>query len=74
METECRYDIIYGRDFCSKYGIVLDFEDQMMQVLKTSVPMRPMPNPKQGEIAIAEMLARENDDAFLMQLYDDRKD
>ena len=66
MEADCRYDIIFGRDFCTMYGIVLDFEEQEMHSLSTVVPMREMGKAQPGEISISEMLERDCEDAMLM--------
>ena len=40
MQSKCRYDIIYGHDFCSLYGIVLDFADHEINAHNATIKMR----------------------------------
>ena len=41
FDQNCKYDIILGRDFLRKAGIVLNFSDNTMNWLGTFLPMRP---------------------------------
>ena len=67
MEADCRYDIIFGRDFLSAYGIVIDFEEGKIHSLQASIPMREVP-PKDapGELQFAMILEGENEDSILL--------
>ena len=40
MDADCRCDLISGRDFCSKHGMVLDFETHAMHALDREIKMR----------------------------------
>ena len=74
METECRYDIIFGRDFCTLYGLVLDFDSQTMHSVNTEVPMRIKVPEIHGDVSLVDMLTRDYDDALLMSEYDRDRD
>ena len=40
FDNNCKYDIILGRDFLRKAGIILDFKQNIMKWMETILPMR----------------------------------
>ena len=74
MDAECRYDIIFGRDFCSLYGINLNFQDHEVQAIGIAIPMlTSIPDRQERELTPAEILEREHEDAMLMSAYEDEE-
>ena len=43
--SECRYDVIFGRDLISQMGLILDFKDGYMEWDGQNVVMRAFPDP-----------------------------
>jgi len=74
METEWTYDITFGRDFCTMYGIVMDFEEQIMElkVEGIAVPMRHTLPKERNELPASRILERDNDDSERMQEYESK--
>ena len=79
--SECRYDVIFGRDMISKMGLVLDFKDQYMEwdgqnVAIRAFPDQPIlsgpnqvPDPPIADQMFLDMLEEDlldNDDAYIV--------
>lgn len=73
MTNPCRYDIIFGRDFCCNYGLVLDFESNIISSSHSTVPMREILPQNTEQTPLSTMLQYQNEDAYTMQHYDDNK-
>ena len=67
METECRYDIIFGRDFCTQYGVVMDFDKQEMMASNVMIPMRIIED--NNDVSLAEVLEAYNEDETLLDTF-----
>ena len=71
LHQPCRYDIIFGRDALSKFGITLDFDKHQLDMDGATLSMRNFPaQPGAGEPTIAEAFFVDSLDDDLWDAFD----
>ena len=68
---DCIYNIIFGRDFCARYKIKLDFDSQQIQSEGIMLQMRELPAKLDENLSI--ILEKELHDMYLLQNHDGYK-
>lgn len=71
IETDSCYDVIVGRNVCTLYDIVIDFEQQVMLSSSTMVPMRrKVPLSVVNKFSITQIREHENKNIIITSTYE----
>ena len=70
MQSKCRYDIIYGWDYCSLYCIVLDFVNHEINAHNETIKMQDKISNVTNNISLVTTLSHDHHDAMMMKEYE----
>ena len=70
MQLKCRYDIIYGWDYCSLYGIVLDFVNHEINAHNATIKMQDKISNVTNNNYLATTLSHDHHAAKMMKEYE----
>ena len=71
MQSKCRYDIIYGCDYCSLYSIVLDFANHEINAHNATIKMQDKISNVTNNISLAMSISHDHHDTTMIREYED---